>query len=77
MLIEFTTAPKEPVLDVTAENDFTQVRDALSRRSRQVLHDACTAQIVIAGSDHYMENRQKELVNAIVPFLERALAQGC
>jgi len=77
MLVEFQTAPKEPVLDVAAENDFPQVREALPRRSRQVPHDACTAQIVIGGTDHYMENRQKELVNAIVPFLEKALARRC
>jgi predicted alpha/beta-fold hydrolase len=77
MLIEFTIAPKEPVLDVAAENDFPQVREALLKRSRQAPHDACTAQIVVAGTDHYMENRQKELVNAIVPFLERALARRC
>jgi alpha-beta hydrolase superfamily lysophospholipase len=77
MLIEFAGAPKEPVLDVVADNDFPQVREAVPKRSPQLPRDACTKQIVIAGTDHYMENRQKELVNAIVPFLERALAGRC
>jgi len=77
MLVEFNTVPKEPVLDVTAENDFPQVREAVPKRARQLRPDACTKQIVIAGTDHYMEQRQKELVNAIVPFLERALARRC
>jgi hypothetical protein len=33
--------------------------------------------VFIAGTDHYMDNRQKELVAAIVPFLARAFAGQC
>jgi hypothetical protein len=77
MPIDFIIAPREPVLDVTAEDDLPQVREAIPRRSQQLPRDACTKQIVIAGTDHYMENRQKELVVAIVPFLQRALDSGC
>lgn len=77
MLTEFDGVPKEPVLDVTADNDFAEVREALPRRLPQLPHDACTGHIVIAGTDHYMANRQKELLAAIAPFLQRALAGKC
>jgi Protein of unknown function (DUF3530) len=77
MLTEFDGVPKEPVLDVTAENDFAEVREALPRRLPELPHDACTGQVVIAGTDHYMENRQKELVVAIATFLQRSLAGKC
>jgi hypothetical protein len=53
------------------------VHEAVPRRSRQLLPDKCTKQIVVAGTDHYMENRQKELVGAMVPFFKRAFAGGC
>ena len=77
MLVDFSVPVKEPVLDVTAENDFPEVREAVPRRPSQLPRDACTKQIVITGTDHYMENRQKELVAAIVPFLVRAMAGKC
>jgi alpha/beta superfamily hydrolase len=77
MLTDFATLPKEPVLDVVADNDFREVREAVRRRARQLLPGTCTKQVAIAGTDHYMENQQKELVNAIVPFLKRAFAGGC
>ena len=38
---------------------------------------SCSRHVVIADADHYMENRQKELVAAIVPFLDRAFARLC
>jgi pimeloyl-ACP methyl ester carboxylesterase len=77
MQIEFTVPPREPVLDVVAENDLPQVRDSLPKRAPKLLRDSCSKQIVIAGADHYMENRQRELAAAIAPFLQRALADDC
>ena len=77
MLIDFSVAPREPVLDVTADEDFPQVREAAPRRAARSPRDACTGQIVIAGTDHYMANRQKELVAAIAPFLQRVFAGRC
>jgi dienelactone hydrolase len=77
MLVDFSVAPGEPILDVVAEHDFREVRAAQPERAQKLPRDACTKQIVIAGTDHYMEGRQKELVAAIVPFLERALARRC
>ena len=77
MLTEYAVAPREPVLDVTADDDFPQVREAAPRRAAKSPGDGCTSHIVIAGTDHYMANRQKELVAAIVPFLQRVFAGRC
>jgi hypothetical protein len=77
MQTDFSAPPRVPVLDVAADNDLPQVREALPKRAPKLPHDRCSKQIVIAGTDHYMENRQKELVAAIAPFLKRALAGDC
>lgn len=77
MLTEYAVAPREPVLDVTADDDFSQVREAAQRRAAKSPGDGCTSHIVIAGTDHYMANRQKELVAAIAPFLQRVFAGRC
>ena len=74
---DYALAPREPVLDVTADDDFPQVRESSPRRRPALPRDACSAQVVIAGTDHYMANRNKELVAALVPFLQRALAGAC
>lgn len=74
---EFAVAPREAILDVTAADDFPQVRESSPRRRPALPRDACSAQVVIAGTDHYMANRNKELVAALVPFLKRALAGAC
>jgi pimeloyl-ACP methyl ester carboxylesterase len=66
-----------PVLDVTAEHDMPQVLDAASKRVATLPHDGCSKHISIAGTDHAMEDRQRELVAAIVPFLVRAFAGRC
>jgi hypothetical protein len=53
------------------------VQDVAPKRAAILPRDACSKQLVIAGTDHYMDNRQKELVAAIVPFLTRAFAGKC
>ena len=73
----FSTPPAMPVLDVIAEGDFPQVLEIAPRRAAALPRDRCSQQMVIAGTDHYMENRQKELVAAAVPFLARAFARRC
>jgi len=73
----FAGAPREPVLDVIADDDFPQVREAAPLRQPVLPHDACSERVVIAGADHYMDNRQKELAAALIPFLQRALAGKC
>lgn len=77
MLVDFTLPPKEPVLDVTAENELIQVAVAAPLRSPRLPRDGCSRQLTIAGTDHYFENRQKELVAAIAVFLDRVFAKVC
>jgi hypothetical protein len=77
MLKPFGSRPDMPVLDVIAEHDFAQVLDIAPKRAASLPRDGCSKQVFIAGTDHYMENRQKELVAAIVPFLARAFAGQC
>lgn len=77
MGVEFEAAPRQPVLDVEAQSDFSQVRAAALWRTGRLPRDSCSRHVIIAGADHYMENRQKELVAVIVPFLDRALAHRC
>ena len=77
MLSAFRSRPAMPVLDVIAERDFAQVLDVAPKRAATLPRDACSKQLVIAGTDHYMDNRQKELVAVIAPFLARAFAGKC
>jgi alpha/beta superfamily hydrolase len=72
MLVDFALPPKEPVLDVMAENELPQVVAAAPLRATRLRKDGCSRQATIAATDHYFENQQKELVAAIAGFLERA-----
>ncbi len=77
MGVGFDADPRQPVLDVQAQSDFPQVREAAVSRASRPPRDSCSRPVVIADADHYMENRQKELVAAIVPFLDQAFAGRC
>jgi pimeloyl-ACP methyl ester carboxylesterase len=73
----FAIPPREPVLDVIADNDFAEVRETWAKRAIQLPQDVCSKGVVIAGTDHYIDNKQKELVAAIVPFLQQAAGGNC
>lgn len=77
MLDDFAVAPREPVLDVLAQTELQQVRDAAPFRLSRMPSDGCSRQVTIAGTDHYFDNRQKELAAAIAEFLDRAFAGRC
>jgi alpha/beta superfamily hydrolase len=77
MIVGFATPPKEPLLDVTAENELAEVGAAMPLRAKQLPQDRCSRQLTIAGTDHYFENRQKELTAAIAAFLDRAFDGRC
>ena len=77
MLVAFAVPPKEPVLDVVAGNDFDEVSAAAPFRKPKLPHDGCSHDVTIAGTDHYFDNRQKELAAAIAAFLDRAFSGGC
>jgi pimeloyl-ACP methyl ester carboxylesterase len=77
MMNGFGSQPAMPVLDVTAERDFPQVLAGAAKRAAALPQDGCSKHVSIAGTGHTMENRQKQLVAAIVPFLARAFAGQC
>jgi alpha/beta superfamily hydrolase len=77
MLVDFATAPKEPVQDIVAENELVEVAAALPARAKRLPRDACSRQLTISGTDHYFENRQKELAAAIAAFLDRVFSGRC
>ena len=77
MGVDFATVPQQPILDVEAQFDFPQVRESALLRAAKLPRDSCSRHVVIAGTDHTMENREKELVAAIVPFLDQAFARRC
>jgi len=73
----FAAPPKEPVLDVVAEHEIALVQESAPVRVPTLPKDACSRQVTIAGTDHYFDNRQKELVAAIAAFLGRAFNGRC
>jgi len=77
MPVDFASPPQEPVADIVAESDLTQVTAALPLRARRLPRDGCSRQLTIAGADHYFESRQKELAAAIAAFLDRVFAGRC
>jgi alpha/beta superfamily hydrolase len=77
MLIDFTAAPKQPVLDVVAEKEFKEVLAAAPLRQARLPKDGCSRGATIAGADHYFDRRLHELTAQIVAFLERVFAGRC
>jgi len=65
------------VLDVVAEHEIELVAESAPARAQTLPKDTCSRQVTIAGTDHYFDNRQKELVAAIAGFLGRAFAGQC
>jgi alpha/beta superfamily hydrolase len=77
MLVGFAAPPKEPVLDVVAENDFPEVKEAAPLRRHRLPQDGCSRAVVIAGTDHYFDKRPQELAAVIAAFLDRVFAGRC
>jgi pimeloyl-ACP methyl ester carboxylesterase len=77
MFTDFASPPKEPILDVMAENELAQVVAAAPKRAKQLPRDACSGQVTISGTDHYFEVRQKELAAVIAAFLDRVFSGRC
>jgi len=73
----FAVSPQEPVLDVVAERDFAEVLSAATQRAPTMPKDACSRQVTIVDTDHYFDNRQKELAAAIATFLGRVFDGRC
>jgi hypothetical protein len=76
MLIDFSTAPRGPVLDVVAERELPEVAAIEPARAKRIPRDACSRSVTIAGTDHYFESQLKELSATIAAFLDCAFARA-
>jgi len=74
---DFAAVPRQPVLDVIAQSDVPEVLDVAPIRAKGLPRDACSRQITIPGTDHFMANRRKELAQDIGTFLARVFDARC
>lgn len=74
---DFAAPPRQPVLDVIAQNDVPEVLDVAPSRANGLPRDACSRQITVRGTDHFMANRRNELAQSVAPFLARAFDARC
>ncbi|HEY2864963.1 MAG TPA: DUF3530 family protein [Casimicrobiaceae bacterium] len=77
MPVDFASNPAEPVLDIVAQNDFAEVIAAAAARARKLPLDTCSRQVVIAGADHFMGSRRKELSEVVVRFIKEVFEGNC
>lgn len=61
-----------PVLDLMGEKDLPAVLDNAGRRAAAIRGIRGSAQISIAGADHFFNGREAELVRTVRMFLDRA-----
>ena len=77
MLVDFARVPREPVLDIVAENDFPEVLASSKVRMPRLPRDRCSRVVTVPGSHHYFDRATDALTAAIVPFLDRVFAGEC
>ena len=77
LTVDFAKPPTLPVVDVVAEHDLPEALQFAKVRMRSLRHDACSATLVFAGTDHYFDRAAAALARRIAPFLARALARRC
>lgn len=63
---------KAPVLDLYGEKDFPEVLELAARRAAVIRNIRGSAQIRVAGADHFFNGMDKELVRSVKQFLDRA-----
>lgn len=76
MLVPFARPPHVPVLDVVGERDYPE---SLRRvpGAKALPRDGCSGAVTIPGADHFMQGATARLLDAVTPFLARALAGQC
>jgi alpha/beta superfamily hydrolase len=62
-----------PVLDIYGERDFPLLLQKAGARAAAISKHRGSAQIEVAGSDHYFTGREAELARHVRLFLDRAL----
>ncbi len=63
---------KAPVLDLYGEKDLPAVLDNASKRAAAIRKIRGSAQISVAGADHFFNGMDNELVRNVKLFLDRA-----
>ncbi len=63
---------KAPVLDLYGEKDFPEVLELAARRAAVIEKIRGSAQIRVAGADHFFNGMDNELVRNVKLFLDRA-----
>jgi len=72
------TAPETltaPVLDLYGERDFEPVLDRAARRAAAIRGTRGSAQVQVAGADHFFAGMEHELVRHVGRFLDARLKQ--
>ena len=64
---------KAPVLDLYGEKDFPEVLELAAKRATAIQKIRGSAQIRVAGADHYFNNMENELVRNVKLFLDRTV----
>ncbi len=62
---------KAPVLDLYGEKDFPDVLELAAKRAAAIQKIRGSAQVRVAGADHYFNNMENELVRNVKLFLDR------
>ena len=62
-----------PILDIYGERDFPQVRQKADARASVLKKLKGSAQIEVAGADHYFAGSERELVKQVRQFLDRTV----
>jgi len=63
---------KAPVLDLMGEKDLPAVLDNATKRAEAIRNIRGSGQISVAGADHFFNGMERELVQQVKLFLDRA-----
>lgn len=63
---------KAPVFDLYGEKDFPEVLALAAKRAAAIRNIRGSAQVSVAGADHFFNGMDKELVHNVKQFLDRA-----
>ena len=63
---------KAPVLDLYGEKDFPEVLELAGKRAAVIRNIRGSAQVSVAGADHFFNGMDNELVRNVKMFLDRA-----
>ena len=64
-----------PILDLYGEHDFAAVRNGVDQRASTLKRLHGSAQVQIAGADHFFQGKESEMVGWVKEFLDRVLGR--